>query len=169
MVALETCWSPCIWNPDVKTGSKCVAVYTLAASVVFITFTLYMMLGGDSTQLYHPLFETDVRNSMQFYGRIFILYFILLIISSIMMMRGIDIMHRGMILPWLILVMFAICCQFLFSIWLLYGYYIYLAIVPPALINWLWMGYNIYCWLCVYSQYQIIYEMQSPNIELLYP
>uniref|UniRef100_A0A1B6C5B8 Uncharacterized protein n=1 Tax=Clastoptera arizonana TaxID=38151 RepID=A0A1B6C5B8_9HEMI len=169
MVVLKTCWSPCIWNKDVSSGSKCVAVYSIAASVIFITFTAYMMLGGDSTQLYHPLFETDVRYSMQFYGWSYILYFMLLILASVMMIRGIDLMHRGLMLPWLSLVAFVTFLQFLFSIWLLYGYYIYIVIVIPALVNWLWMGYNIYCWLCVFSQYQIIYQMQSPNIELLYP
>ncbi|XP_054272107.1 uncharacterized protein LOC128992519 [Macrosteles quadrilineatus] len=169
MVALKTCWSPCIWNPDVKSGSKCVAVYSFAASIILITFTAYMMLGGDSTQIYHPLFETDIRNSMQYYGWMFIIYLLLLIGASVLMVRGIDLTHRGLMLPWLILVMFLIILQFLFSIWLVYGYYIYLAIIPPAIVNWMWMGYNIYCWLCVYSQYQIIYEMQMPNIELLYP
>lgn len=169
MVALKTCWSPCIWNSNVTSGSYCCAVYTIAAGFVFITFTAYMMLGGDSTQIYLPLFETDVRGSMQRYGWMIIFYFIFLIIASVLMVMGIRKLHRGLMLPWLYLVMFGIVFQFFFSIWLFYGYYIYLAIVPPGIVNLIWMGYNIYCWLCVHSQYQIIYKMQTPNIELLYP
>uniref|UniRef100_A0A0V0GB16 Uncharacterized protein n=1 Tax=Triatoma dimidiata TaxID=72491 RepID=A0A0V0GB16_TRIDM len=169
MVVLKTCWTPFIWNNDVKSGSRCCAGYTIAMSIILMTFTIYMMCGGDSTQLYLPLFETDVRGSMQLWGGIFLVYYILLILSSISMVMGIDKVHRGLMLPWLILMFIAIAFQALFGLWLLYGYYIYLAVVVPTLMNWLWMAYNIYCWLCVFSQYQIIYKMQTPNIELLYP
>ena len=34
-----------------------------AAAVMLITLTKYMMSGGESTQLYNPFFENDVRNS----------------------------------------------------------------------------------------------------------
>ncbi|BET01201.1 Hypothetical protein NTJ_14017 [Nesidiocoris tenuis] len=169
MVVLKTCWTPFIWNTDVKSGSRCCAVYTVAISVILMTFTIYMMCGGDSTQLFLPLFETDVRGSMQFWGSVFLVYFTGLIVSSVLMVIGINILLRGLMLPWLILMAIAVGFQALFGVWLLYGYYIYLAVVVPTLINWLWMGYNIYCILCVYSQYQIIYLMQTPNIELLYP
>lgn len=169
MAVLQTCWSPCIWNSNVKTGSRAVAFYTASFSVVLITFISYMMAGGESTQLYSPLFEADIRGSMQTWGGIFIFYFLLLIAFSILMVIGIAKTTRGMMIPWLLCMAIGILFQLVFGLWLLGGYYIYLQSVLAALIDWLWMAYNVYCWLCVYSQYQIFEEMQSPNIELLYP
>lgn len=168
MVVLETCWSPCIWNSNVKAGSRAVAFYTASISVVLITFISYMMAGGESTQLYSPLFETDVRGSMQVWGGIFIFYFLILIVVSIVMVMGISKCNRGLLIPWLACMGLAILFQLIFGLWLLGGYYIYLQSVMAALIDWIWMAYNVYCWLCVYSQYQIFEEMQAPNIELLY-
>ncbi|XP_023702575.1 uncharacterized protein LOC111861660 [Cryptotermes secundus] len=169
MAVLQTCWSPCIWNNNVKTGSRAVAFYTASFSVVLITFISYMMAGGESTQLYSPLFEADIRGSMQTWGGIFIVYFLLLIAVSILMLFGIANSTRGMMIPWLLFMGIGILFQFVFGLWLLGGYYIYLQSVLAALIDWIWMAYNVYCWLCVYSQYQVFEEMQSPNIELLYP
>ncbi|KAM3961185.1 septate junction component pasiflora 1 [Aphomia sociella] len=167
MPLLESCWSPCIWFSDVKTGSRAVAVYTTAMSFILITFIAYQMDGGDSTQLWNPLFEADVRDSLQVFGIIFIIIFVGLIVSSILMVVGINIWMRGMMLPWMIIMGLIIAFQLVFGLWLLGGYYIYLDATFAALLDFLWMAYNIYCWICVFSQYQIILEMQSPNIEIL--
>jgi hypothetical protein len=86
------------------------------------------MVGGDSTQLYSPLFETDVRDTMQFWGGLYVFYFFVLILSSYLVYYGIKIHTRGWLLPWLIQVGVIILFQFLWGIWQLYGYYIYVRI-----------------------------------------
>ncbi|XP_048478040.1 uncharacterized protein LOC105387619 [Plutella xylostella] len=167
MPVLESCWSPCIWSSDVKSGSKAVAMYTIALSVVLITFISYQMAGGDSTQIWNPLFEADVRVSLQVFGSIFIIILLLLAIFSVLMVIGLNIWMRGFILPWLMTFGLIIVFQLIFGLWLIGGYYIYLEATFAAFLDFLWMAYNVYCWLCVFSQYQIILEMQSPNIEIL--
>ncbi|CAH0562381.1 unnamed protein product [Brassicogethes aeneus] len=169
MVLLDSCWSPCIWTDNLKSGCRAIAFYTVAMSIVLCTFIVFDMCGGDSTQLYNPLFEADVRYSMQVVGSLLIIYFILLSAFAILLCFGLGKMNRGMMLPWLITFGIACLFQLIFGLWLIGGYYIYLDAVLYAFIDWGWMAYNIYCWLVVYSQYQVFTKMQSPNIELLWP
>ncbi|XP_066157382.1 uncharacterized protein pasi1 [Euwallacea fornicatus] len=169
MVHLEACWAPCIWIDNLKTGCKAISFYTVALSVVLITFVIFNMTGGDSTQLYNPLFEADIRYSMQVVGGFMLFYFFSLIVSAILLVYGLHIMIRGLMLPWMILFGTGILFQLVFGLWLLGGYYIYIECVLYTLIIWCWMSYNIYCWLIVKSQYTIFEELQSPNIELLWP
>ncbi|XP_020291949.1 uncharacterized protein LOC109858773 [Pseudomyrmex gracilis] len=169
MAFLESCWSPVIWSNSIKTGCKAIAFYTVAISIVLITLICYQLAGGDSTQLYNPLFEADVRGSMQVVGGFLIFYLLVLIICGLLMVHGIKKGVRGWLLPWLICWFIVCLFQLVFGLWLLGGYYIYLDSVFATLCNWLWMSYNIYCWLVVLSMYQIFAKLQSPNIELLWP
>ncbi|KAB0801469.1 hypothetical protein PPYR_05823 [Photinus pyralis] len=169
MAILASCWSPCLWTDSLKSGCNAIAFYTVAFSFVLMAFTVFDMTGGDSTQLYNPLFEADVRFSMQVVGGLLIVYFIALIASAALLVVGVKRINRGMMIPWLVGFGLAIIFQLVFGLWLLGGYYIYLDTVFYTLVDWLWMAYNIYCWIVVLSQYQIYAEMASPNIELLWP
>lgn len=61
------------------------------------------------------------------YGAIFCLIFLGLIVSSVLMVMGIQKCNRGYMLPWLIIFGGLIFFQFLFGLWLFYGYYIYVS------------------------------------------
>lgn len=169
LLPLDAFWSPCLWIEDIKEACKAIAFYISAISIVLITFICFDMDGGDSTQLYNPLFEADVKQSMKIVGGFAIAFLILLIGACGLLVLGIRSMTRGLMIPFLIGLGILVLFQFIFGLWLLGGYYIYLQVVLYTLCIWLWMSYNVYCWLAVYSQYLIFAKLQSPNIELLIP
>ena len=69
-----------------------------------------------------------------------------MIVLSILLMWGIKKDIRGLMLPWMVCMAIACLFQMMFGMWLITGYYIYLEGVFAALVDFAWMGYNIYCW-----------------------
>ena len=62
MKHLKSCWSPCFWHDNVRDGSIAVGLYSIGISICIITFTIYLLLGGDTSQLWLPFFETGKSN-----------------------------------------------------------------------------------------------------------
>ena len=56
-IYVKTCWSPCFWHSNVRSGSIAIAVYTIAMSVVVITYLIgesnMMKLVGGGGKLLH--------------------------------------------------------------------------------------------------------------------
>ena len=62
---LSSCWTPCFWHNNVRDGSLAVAIYTFFMSLAVMTYCVYIMTGGDTSQLYLPFFETDLKDTLQ--------------------------------------------------------------------------------------------------------
>ena len=39
-IYVKTCWSPCFWHSTVRAGSYAIAVYTIAMSIIIITYLI---------------------------------------------------------------------------------------------------------------------------------
>lgn len=69
----------------------------------------------------------DLFSAMQYYGSIMIYFSLYMLISAGLMVLGIAKSLRGLLIPWLVGMLIVILFQIFWSIWLCYGYYIYVS------------------------------------------
>jgi len=167
-IHLKSCWSPCFWHGNVKDGTYAIGVYTITISICIITYIAYMLGGGDTSMLWLPFFETDLKSgTLQGSGGFAIFYFIVFMVMGVLLMLGARHNIRALIMPWIYGMYVIILFQTMFGLWLIFGYYIYLELVFAALCNWAWMAFNIYCALVVKSHLRNLRSEQSPDIAYL--
>ncbi|XP_023238859.1 uncharacterized protein LOC111637578 [Centruroides sculpturatus] len=103
MPVLGRCWSPFTlysWS-SVKLGSYYAAIYTAIIHVLFITYAIYVMGGGDSDEFYSPYFELDYKASkLPPFNE-----------------------NRCMFFPWMVGITIEILLVLAFSLWVLATYY----------------------------------------------
>ena len=169
-IHLKSCWSPCFWYGDVASGSAAVAVYSIALSICLMVYTINVITGGDSSQLWLPFFETNRTTgagSAQGWGGFTILFFIIFLFASILLLFGAKREVRGFMIPWMVLMWIVVLVQATFGLWLVFSYYIYLEVIFAAVSDWIWMTFNVYCYYVVRSHYRDVKYQQNPDIERL--
>lgn len=154
---------------NTRQGSHAVAAYTLVMSILASALLIHQMTGGDSSQFYLPLFETDLGSTMTLYGSILVAFYLLFAAFALLMSSGVKRELRFMILPWILFNAVYTFCLYGYGIWLVYAYYSLLWSVFACLIAFIKASFHVYFHLCVHSQYQLIKLNQMPVIEVFYP
>lgn len=62
-IKMKNCWSPWFYYDNTEAGSKACAATTIFFSTFSIIYICHCLSGGDSSQFFLPLFETDVDTS----------------------------------------------------------------------------------------------------------
>lgn len=168
MPVLQTCWSPCWCHSTVKHGSIYVGAYSIVTCIVGIVYCAWLLGDGPSSEMYSPFFESDAKFTHSITGGLIITCLVLSIIFSILLIIGIRRDNRALLLPFMITLCILILFLISLGIWFIARYYTYSISVLSAILTWLFAGMEIYCFLCVLSQYQILRDYQS-NIRILYP
>jgi len=165
---MDKCWSPWYYYDDTRSGSFACAAVSTFFSMFSIVYVCYCLDGGESSQFFLPLFETDVKTTMKPAGGFLLGYYILFILFSGMMVLGVKRYHRGLILPWLTINMLYVLSLVAFAIWLQASYYHNLLSVLWTLLYLMYCGVHVYMHRCVRAQYEIIKSYHAPNIMQLY-
>ena len=116
MVHLHSCWSPCFWHGNVRDGALATSVYTLLMSFVCVVYMVYIMAGGDTSQLWLPFFETDLDSSLQVSGAVTIVLLLLLAACSGLLFAGVMGSIRGLMLPWALMMCVVVFFQACFGL-----------------------------------------------------
>lgn len=93
-------------------------------------------------------------NSYVIYSLIFFAY---MVGSSLLLLKGLNNNLRGFLLPWLIGMGFVVIFLLVWSIWLLYGYYIYVS-----------NFYNITFFIKKKSRIWCVFDLNFKNVFLFY-
>ncbi|XP_064078734.1 uncharacterized protein LOC135196133 [Macrobrachium nipponense] len=165
---MKGCWSPWYYYDDLRAGSKACAATTTFFSAFSIIYICQCLAGGESSQFFLPLFETDVDTTMRSAGGFMIFFYLLYITFAGLMVRGIIKDHRGLILPWLTQNMIYTLMIIAFALWLQASYYHYLLSVLWTCIYLLFAAAHVYMHRCVKTQYDHIKSSQAPNIVQLF-
>ena len=76
------------------------AVYTAVLSMLTLVYTIYIMNGGDTSQLWLPFFETSLDDDLIPAASFVLVFCILFFVASVVMYRGVKTGIRGFIIPW---------------------------------------------------------------------
>ncbi|KAA0202798.1 hypothetical protein HAZT_HAZT008654 [Hyalella azteca] len=101
-------------------------------------------------------------------GGFMIFFYLVYIVSSILMVRGVLNYHRGLMLPWLIQNLLYILAIIAFAIWLQASYYHNLLSVLWCLIWLIFAAVHIYMHRCVRAHYDVIKDMNAADILQIY-
>jgi len=82
MVAAKSCWTPCFWHNNIVDGTVAISIYTFLMSICIITYSGYVINGGDSSQLWLPFFETNLNSTTVPVAIFIIFYFSVLMLAS---------------------------------------------------------------------------------------
>lgn len=168
MTVLRVCWSPCWCHSTVKQGSAAVAIYTIVLNILSLVYISWVMRGGQSSDLYSPFFEADIDETMGVAGGITITFCCLYLIAGAVLLVGIANDIRGMMLPYLFLNGVVCLVALAMGIFMIARYYIYPLAMLSSVFMWLFFCIQVYCQLCVMSQYQLLMKYQTANIEVMY-
>lgn len=154
---------------NTKDGSFAVGIYTLIIS--FVSLIIYAVLLGEyNTFIEIARNQISTTNDDSLYNITFILknfrayliagliWAIVCILISISLLHGIKNDNRLLLIPWMIWMMIVIVLQSILFVACFIAMIHVTAFAGSMIVVGVFLGFNIYCFSCVYSQYKTLLE-----------